>query len=235
VVSRSDGVDDLDDLVAAVDERVEERVAMVKLKVTPAREDLAAVAAVRLAWPDLELAVDFNGTATLEAVKEVARHELVYIEQPAPAEALVESAHLATLVGCPIALDESATSLGALDAAVALQAGSVVNVKPARCGGPHAAATMVAHARNAGLDVFVGGMIETGVGRAAALAVAALPGALLPTDLGPSHAYFDEDVTEPLLTDGSGRITVPMEPGIGRAPLAGHLDEVVVDHLTLTR
>ncbi|WP_426572581.1 enolase C-terminal domain-like protein [Aquihabitans sp. McL0605] len=227
--------DRIDDLVAAVDERIEARASMVKLKVTPSGDDLAAVGAVRQAWPDLEIAVDFNGTADLDSLRRLEHVHLAYVEQPAPAEALVESAHLAQKCGTPIALDESITSLGALDAAVALAAGSIINVKPGRCGGPHAAAAMVAHARNAGLDVFVGGMLESGVGRAAALAVAALPGCTLPTDLGPSHAYFDLDVTEPLETNASGRMITPDGPGIGRTPIAAHLERAAVDRLEVVR
>lgn len=233
VISRAEEVDDL---LARVEERVQERVAMVKLKVTPERRDLAAVSAVREAWPDLALAVDFNGTADADALRFVDRLHLDYIEQPAPAEELVRSAHLASLTATPIALDESITSAGALDAAVALGAGRIANVKPARCGGPHAAAALIGHARNAGLEVFVGGMVESGVGRAAALAVAALPGCTLPTDLGPSHAYFDEDITEPpLTTDPSGRMPVPTGPGIGVTPRSEHLDRFAVDRLVLIR
>ncbi len=230
VVSRAD---DTDGVLAAVEERVGERVGMVKLKVTPERRDLAAVGAGREAWPDLALAVDFNGTADAEALHQLARLHLEYVEQPAPADELVRSAHLASLIEAPVALDESITGPGSLDAAVALGAGSIVNVKPARCGGPHAAAALVGRARNAGLDVFVGGMLETGIGRAAALAVAALPGCTLPTDLGPSLAYFDQDVTAPLVTDPSGRMVVPSGPGLGVDPVPAHLDAVGVDRLVL--
>jgi O-succinylbenzoate synthase len=231
VVGRADEVDDV---LALVEARVQERVAMVKLKVTPDQRDLAAVGAVREAWPDLALAVDFNGTADADSLRRLDRLHLDYVEQPAPAEDLVRSAHLASLIEAPVALDESMTSTGALDAAVALGAGRIANVKPARCGGPHAAAVMVGHARNAGLEVFVGGMLESGVGRAAALAVAALPGCTLPTDLGPSSAYFDEDVIEPpITTDGSGRVLVPTGPGIGVAPVASHLERFAVDRSVL--
>lgn len=230
VLSRSSSVDDL---VALVDERIRDGVAMVKLKVTPESTDLAAVGAVRAAWPDLDLAVDFNGTADAEALRRLEPLHLAYVEQPAPADELVTSAHLAALVGAPVALDESIISMGSIDAAVALGAAKVVNIKPARCGGPHAAAAMVAHARNAGLDAFVGGMVETGVGRAAALAVAALPGCTLPTDLGPSAAYVDVDLTEPLTADALGHLEVPMAPGIGRTPIPERLAAFAVDRLVL--
>ena len=230
VISRSDAIDDV---LARVEARVAERVAMVKLKVTPDRRDLAAVGAVREAWPDLALAVDFNGTADADALHQLAPLHLEYVEQPAPADELVRSAHLASLIETPVALDESLASPGALDVAVALGAGSIANIKPARCGGPRAAAALVAQARNAGLDVFIGGMLESGIGRAAALAVAALPGCTLPTDLGPSLAYFDEDVTGPLLTDGTGRMLVPTGPGIGVVPVADRIDRFAVDRLVM--
>lgn len=230
VIGRSE---DTDDLLARVEARVAERVAMVKLKVTPERQDLAAVGAVREAWPDLALAVDFNGTADAESLHQLAPLHLEYVEQPAPADELVRSAHLASLIDAPVALDESLTSVGALDAAVALGAGSIANVKPARCGGPHAAAALVAHARNAGMEVFVGGMVESGIGRAAALAVAALPACTIPTDLGPSLAYFDEDLTDPLLTDMTGRMLVPTGPGIGAVPHGDRLDRFAVDRLVI--
>jgi len=222
-----------DDVVAEVAERIEHRVAMVKLKVTPAREDLVAVEAVRDAWPDLALAVDFNGTADLDALRWLERLSLAYVEQPAPADDLVGSARFAAQVGCPVALDESVSSVGAFDAAVALGSGSIVNVKPARCGGPRGAASLVARARSAGWQAFVGGMVESGVGRAAALAVAALPGGTLPTDLGPSLAYVDVDLTEPLTTDPSGRILTPTGPGIGRTPLLDHLEAHTIDRTTV--
>lgn len=223
------------DVVTAVAERIQAGVAMVKLKVTPDRADLAAVGAVRQAWPDLRLAVDFNGTADAESLRALDHLDLAYVEQPAPADALVLSAHLASCTGAPIALDESITSVGSLDAAVALGAGRIVNVKPARCGGPHAAAALLSRVRNAGLGAFVGGMLESGVGRAAALAVASLPACTLPTDLGPSLAYFERDLTAPLTVDESGDVVVPAGPGIGRAPVAPHLDAAVVDRVSLVR
>jgi O-succinylbenzoate synthase len=203
---------------------------LVKLKVTPDAADLDAVVAARAEHPGAALAVDFNGTATVEALRALEGLMLRYVEQPAPADALVVSAHLAAATDAPIALDESVTSAHSLDAAVALGAGAVLNVKPARCGGPHVAASLVRRAREAGMEVFVGGMLESGVGRAGALAVAALEGCTLPTDLGPSSAYFAEDLTEPLACDGDGRILVPDGPGIGRVPDPDRLAAVTVAH-----
>lgn len=232
VVSRGDHVDDL---LALVAERIGEGAAMVKVKVTPDNADIDAVSAVRATWPDLALAVDANGTAHTDLMARLEPLGLAYVEQPAPADALVASAAFLQRSDTPVALDESVTSRGSLDAAVALRAGSVLNVKPARVGGLDVATNLVAAATNAGWGVFVGGMLETGIGRAAAAAVAALPGCTLPTDLGPSHRYFEADVCEPLVLDNQGRFVIPLGPGIGRIPDPGRLAAAAVDRLVLSR
>jgi O-succinylbenzoate synthase len=147
----------------------------------------------------------------------------------------VESAFFAGRTATPIALDESVTGRGTFTSAVALGAGSVVNVKPGRVGGPFVAAQLVVDAGEAGVRAFVGGMLETGVGRATAAAVAALPGCTLPTDLGPSSRYLDPDLTEPLVLDADGRLVVPDGPGIGRRPDPDRVADVAVDRLLLAR
>lgn len=210
--------DDVDVLLAMVDERVRAGAAMVKLKVTPHPDDMANLGAVRDAWPDLPLAVDGNGTLDHRSVAYLDGLDLAYVEQPAPADDLLGSARMAERLSCPVALDESATSLAALEVAMTVGAATVFNVKPARLGGPYAAAAAARHVHDAGGGVFVGGMLESGVGRAAALALAALPVFAIPSDLGASDRYFERDITRPLEVDGEGRVIVPHGPGIGVEP-----------------
>ena len=119
--------------------------------------------------------------------------------------------------------------------AVALGSGAVLNVKPARLGGVQAAADLARVAADHGWATFVGGMLELGVGRAAAVAVAALPTFGLPTDLGPSARYVEREVTSPIVVDEAGRLVVPSGPGIGVEPDAGVLAEVAVDRIVLSR
>ncbi|HEX2576106.1 MAG TPA: enolase C-terminal domain-like protein, partial [Aquihabitans sp.] len=230
VVGRADTVDDV---LAAVAARVGEGAALVKLKVTPRPADLDAVAQVRAAWPDLALAVDGNGSLDQRSLSVLDGLDLAYVEQPAPADDLLASVSMAGRLGAPIALDESVTSLASLRTAMALGAGRLVNVKPARVGGVHLAADLARAAADEGWGAFVGGMLETGVGRAAAAAVAALPACTLPTDLGPSDRYLDDDVTEPVVVDERGRLVVPTGPGIGVAVRGERIDELAVDRLVL--
>jgi O-succinylbenzoate synthase len=103
-------------------------------------------------------------------------------------------------------------------AALELGAMGVASVKPARLGGLAAAADVLASCARRGVPAFCGGMLELGVGRAAAAAVAALEACSLPTDLGPSSQYVERDVAGPVDVDEDGRLVVPAGPGLGATP-----------------
>lgn len=220
--------DDVDGLLATVAERIAAGVAMVKLKVGPRPGDLDGVAAVRSAWPGLRLAVDANGTLDGRAVSILASLDLVYLEQPFPADDLLAHAAAARRHEVPIALDESIGSVSDLETALALGAVGVLNVKPARLGGLRPALEVARRAGEEGLRSFVGGMVESGVGRAAALALAAQRWCDLPTDLGPSDRYLVEELTDPIVADAEGRVVVPTGPGIGVDVRPAALEAVTV-------
>jgi len=65
-----------------------------------------------------------------------------------------------------------------------------------------------------GVPLWCGGMLETGLGRAANVALAALPGFTLPGDTSASDRYFAEDLTEPFVLH-DGRLAVPTGAGSG--------------------
>lgn len=222
------------DLVAA---RIDEGCAAVKLKASPAPSRLAAIEAVRRTWPDLSLAVDWNGTADLASLHRIDALGVRYHEQPAPADALATSSAWADELAAPVALDESVVDLASLDAAASGGAGSLVNLKPARCGGLEEAAALVRRAGELGMGWFVGGMLESGVGRAGALALAALdhPALAAPTDLGPSAQYVEVDVTEPVVADADGWLVVPHGPGLGVEIDRATVSASTVDRFELAR
>jgi O-succinylbenzoate synthase len=183
----------------------------VKLKVRPGW-DVEPVRAVRSAWPDLPVGVDANGSyrAGDEALSALDGLGLVEIEQPLPAADLLGLASTAARLGTPVCLDESVTSVATLETALALGALDHLNLKPARVGGLAAALDVLARAREAGVPVWVGGMLATGVAKAVDVALAALPGVTLPGDLPASRRWFARDLTGPweLLPDG----TLPVRP-----------------------
>jgi len=202
----------------------------IKLKIEPGR-DLSVVGAVREALPDTPLSVDANGAYTpadtplFEALDEMG---LMMIEQPLDAEDLPGHAALQARLRTPICLDESIRS--ARDAAVAIRLGAcrVINIKPGRVGGILEAKRVHDVALRSSVPLWIGGMLETGVGRAANLALAALPGVTLPGDTSASDRYFPQDLTEPFVLDPDGTMAVPGGPGIGVEPLPDRLEACTV-------
>jgi o-succinylbenzoate synthase len=226
--------DTLTALVETIGRRVEDGHRLVKLKIHPSW-DVAPLTTARQHWPELGLAADANGSypSASDVPDQLDRLGLIYLEQPLGRSDLEGSRDLARSFQTKLALDESVTSPGAAIAALDLGAASVVNIKPARLGGLDVACEVARIVADHGAESFVGGMLETGIGRAAALGVASLPSIELPTDLGPSSRYFAEDITDPFaLVDG--RLEVPTEPGIGRRPRPDRFDRFLVEYVELT-
>jgi len=192
----------------------------VKLKIEPGA-DVALVRAVRDRHPDLVLQVDANAAYSLDeaarALKPLDDEHLLLIEQPLAEDDLQGHAALAKALTTPICLDESITSLATATLALDLGACEIINIKPGRVGGYAEAVRIHDECRRRGVPVWCGGMLETGIGRAANLALASLPGFTLPGDISATARYFDADITEPFVLD-SGRLAVPTGPGIGVTP-----------------
>jgi len=192
----------------------------VKLKITPGA-DLAYVAAVREAvGSDQPLSVDANAAYTLEDtehLRELDQFGLIMIEQPLAAGDLVRHARLQAALETPICLDESIVDLASTEDMIALGSGRIVNIKPGRVGGFSASRAIHDAAERAGIPVWCGGMLESGIGRAYNVALASLPNFQLPGDLSPSARYWARDVVTPEWTmSEDGFVTVPRDrPGLG--------------------
>lgn len=228
--------DTVGDLVAQAEHWHDEGHRAFKLKVQPGW-DVDPVGAVRKALGDeVTLVADANGAYRPgdpdhdEALRLLAGDDvgLAAIEQPYAADDLVGHARLAAAVPVPVCLDESIGSLGDLETALALGACGAVCLKVGRVGGLAEALRIHDRCRQDGVPVRAGGMLETGLGRAVNLAVAALPGCTLPPDLGPSRRYFAEDLTVPFESAG-GTMSVPDKPGLGAFPLPEALAAATVD------
>jgi O-succinylbenzoate synthase len=224
----------VDDLLATVSAYVADGYRRVKLKIEPGC-DIEPVGAVRAVWPQLALQVDANGAYTLSDTEHLARldpFDLLLIEQPLAADDLLGHAALAARLATPLCLDESITSVASARTALELGACSIVNLKPGRVGGYLEARRIHDVCVEAGAGLWCGGMLETGIGRAANVALAALPGFTLPGDLSASSRYFAEDVTEPFeLVDG--QLAVPTGPGLGITVRRDVLHQVTIARETL--
>jgi len=219
-------------LVATASAFVEQGYRSVKLKIAPG-DDLDAVAAVCAEiGDDAAIQTDANGSYTLGDADRLAAlddYEIACLEQPLAPDALLDHARLVEKLRTPVGLDETITSTGVARDAIALRACDVVSIKSALVGGLDEARSTHDACVAAGVGARAGGMLETGVGRAALLALASLPGFTVVGDVSASARYFAQDVTEPFVLD-HGRLAVPTGPGLGVMPEPGVLARCTVAH-----
>jgi O-succinylbenzoate synthase len=218
----------LPELLDAVAGYLEAGYRRIKLKIEPGW-DLEPVRAVRDRFGDeLALQVDANAAYTLADVDRLAGLDpfgLLLVEQPLAEEDLLGHVELQRRLRTPICLDESITSAKAAADAVTLGACRIVNVKAGRVGGYLEARRLHDQCLARGVPLWCGGMLETGIGRAANVALAALPGFTLPGDTSASDRYFRLDLTAPFVLQ-DGHLAVPDGPGLGVAPLPEALAEL---------
>lgn len=219
--------DSIDDVVSECARRVGEGYSRVKVKIAPGW-DVDVVRAVRAAvGADVIIQLDANGSYTgsdINHLCHLAEFDVQFIEQPFTAGDLGAHAALAAMGAVHVCLDESVMDRAQLAEAIRLAACTVVNIKPSRVGGIGEAVAMHDMLRGHGIDAWVGGMLETGIGRASCLALASLPGFTFTPDLSASNRYFLRDLTAEFeLVDG--RIAVPDGPGIGVVPRAEVLSD----------
>ncbi|SNY53293.1 o-succinylbenzoate synthase [Paractinoplanes atraurantiacus] len=227
----------IDALLEQVAQRVGEGYRRVKLKIAPGW-DVEPVRAVRAAFPTVALHVDANGVYTpgdLDIMKELDGFGLLMIEQPYAPRALAALADLQQRLSTPVCLDESIEELDDLDTALRLGSGRVLNIKVSRMGGLTAAVRAHDLAQEHGIPVWCGGMHEFGIGRAANVALSALPGFTLPSDVSGSDKYYARDVTTEPIVSVDGLVEVPTGPGLGYEPDLEFISAHTNDSLELHR
>jgi O-succinylbenzoate synthase len=206
----------------------------IKVKIEPGR-DIEFVRAVREALGDgIGVMADANSAYTIHHADHLAQldaFDLIMIEQPLGDDDLVRHAALQRRLATRICLDESITSVDRAEDMITLGSGRVVNIKPGRVGGLTTAKAIHEVCRAAGIPVWCGGMLESGIGRAYNVALASLPNFSLPGDLSPSARYWAHDVVSPEWTmDADGMVAVPTGPGIGVT-----VDVDLIESLTLRK
>jgi len=194
----------------------------VKIKIEPGW-DLEVVERVRREYPDLPLQVDANAAySPLDAPRLAGldRYGLLMIEQPFHYEDLVWHSDFQRMIHTPVCLDESVKGLHHAVAALRLDAARIINIKPGRVGGIRASLDI--HdwwSLGAGRPVWIGGMLETGIGRGHLVALGTLPGVRYPSDISASDRYYEEDIVdEPWTLQPGSVIEAREKPGIGVDP-----------------
>jgi O-succinylbenzoate synthase len=210
--------DSVEQLIDKIQTELDAGYRRIKIKIAP-HWDYDVIRAVREKFGDILLMGDANSAYTLDDIelfKRMDEFELMMFEQPLAHDDMVDHAKLQREVRTPICLDESVKS--ADDARKAIELGSckIINVKLGRVGG-HAQAKKVEEVcRSAGIPIWCGGMLESGVGRAHNIAMSTLAGFTLPGDVSASKRYWHEDIIEPEVeVTSQGTITAPERAGIG--------------------
>ncbi len=225
-VGVSIGIQDTDEaLVETVRAFLDEGYRKIKIKIKPGR-DVDMLRRVRERFPDAPIMADANSAYRLSdapRLRQLDELGLMMIEQPLGHDDLRDHALLQQEIETPICLDESIRSVGDARLALELGAGRIINIKPGRVGGFRSAIAIHDLCREQGVPVWCGGMLESGVGRAHNLALASLPGFVIPGDISASRRYWERDIVSPEFTIEDGAMAVPDGIGIGVEPDFGRI------------
>lgn len=223
-------------LVRVVEDYLEQGYERVKLKIMPGR-DILDVAAVRSAYPDLRLQVDANSAYEIKSAMDLLpldKFDLLMIEQPLAEDDLWDHRQLQAEFKTAICLDESIVTIRHARQALEMGACRVVNIKAGRVGGLSQAIAIHNLCYGNGVPVWCGGMLETGVGRAANLALASLPGFVFPGDISATDRYYQEDITqERFVLNPDSSITIPDAPGLGISIDFQAMERATINRMTI--
>jgi len=209
----------------------------IKVKIKPGW-DISVIERIRARWPKIVLSCDANSAYTLEDANHLMKLDafnLLMIEQPLWNDDVYFHARLQKQLKTAICLDESIRS--ARDAQMAIELGScrIVNIKVGRVGGFSEAIAVHNTCKAAGIPVWCGGMLESGIGRTQNLALSTLENFILPGDVSASKRYWKEDIIEPeVLVSPQGTIQVSNQVGIGHAIRKDLIQRLTVREETLS-
>lgn len=201
-----------------VRKRVGQGYARIKLKIQPGW-DVQVALAVREEFPDILLMLDANSAYTAadsDHLAQLDEFNLLMIEQPLGHEDIYDHSKLQPLLNTPICLDESVKTANDLRLALDVGAMKILNLKPGRVGGFSESLEIYRVAVERKMPLWIGGMLECGIGRAANVSFASLPAVTLPSDISATDRYFHQDVTEPpFVLNPDSTLNVPDGYGIG--------------------
>ncbi len=205
-------------LLERIAQHIDEGYRRVKLKIKPGW-DVDVVKTVRNRWPDLALQVDANSAYSLSDIEiflELDQFDLLLIEQPLHHDDIVDHAKLQKQLMTPICLDESIHSVEHARWALDINACKIINIKVGRVGGITAASRIHDLCADSGIPVWCGGMLESNIGRAVNVALAAMPNFKLPGDISASARYFHHDIALPnFVLNSDSTLDVPSGDGVG--------------------
>jgi O-succinylbenzoate synthase len=229
--------DSLDELVSTVKHELAAGYQRIKIKIKPGK-DIQPVQRLRQDFPRIKLMVDANSAYRKDdwpLLKQLDGFYLMMIEQPLGWDDLFGHVEAQKSLQTPICLDECIHTYEQAEAAIALGACKIINIKLGRVGGHLQAKRIHDLCLRHHVPVWCGGMLESGIGRAQNIAMSTLPNFSLPGDVTASKRYWHEDIITPEVTvTAHGTIQVPDTPGIGFTPRVDRITSITTRHLHLT-
>jgi O-succinylbenzoate synthase len=223
--------DSLDQLAEKVKTELAAGYRRIKIKIKPGW-DVAAVEMIRSRFGNIPLMVDANAAYTFADADHLARldpFDLMMIEQPLDYDDVMDHAQLQRRLKTAICLDESIKTVTIARDAIAAGACRIINIKPGRVGGFAESIRLHDLCASHNIPVWHGGMLESGIGRAANIHLASLSNFSLPGDIAASKRYFDPDLIDPAISVAAdGTIPVPTGPGIGVAIRNDRVDAATI-------
>ncbi len=219
----------IDELIEMIDNRVKEGYSRIKIKIKPGW-DIEILKQVRESFPKINLQVDGNGAYTLrrhlDIFLKMDEFNLLMIEQPLSYDDLLDHSILSRKISTPICLDESIKTINDLKTGIKIESLEILNIKPGRVGGYKNSIEMIKLSKHFQIGCWIGGMLETGVGRGHLVALASLSEINYYNDVSASNRYWEEDIVEPeWKLNKDSTINVPSKPGIGVNVLREKIEE----------
>ncbi|HEV7699069.1 MAG TPA: o-succinylbenzoate synthase [Pyrinomonadaceae bacterium] len=228
--------DTVEQLLEKVRVELEAGYKRIKIKISP-KWDYDVIKAVRAEFGDISLVADANSAYTLadtDKLRSFDEFELMMLEQPLGHDDIVDHAKLQAQIKTPICLDEPIKSADDARKAIELKSGKIINLKNGRVGGHTQSKLVEQTAREAGIPVWCGGMLESGIGRAHNIAISTLAGYTMPGDVSASKRYWHEDIIDPgVEVSPRGTIAAPDGPGIGFEVRRERIKELAVRTATI--
>ncbi|MCL4349536.1 o-succinylbenzoate synthase [Ferroplasma acidiphilum] len=225
------GMDDINVTLKKIQEALDRGYKRIKVKIMKGKE-IGILSAVRDNFPDIVLSADANSDYTekdFDLIKKIDRYNLVYLEQPLYHDDIIYHSRLAKELSTPLCLDESITSPEKAQKAFEMDACRVINIKEGRLGGIGNSLKVMGIAKEFKGHVWIGGMLETGIGRSFNVSMASLSDINYPGDTSPNDKYFKNDIVKNPFTMENGTIKPNKGTGIGVEISEGYLKKYTVE------
>lgn len=214
--------DSYDELIENIGKSFDAGYQRVKLKIAHGW-DFDMLAAVRSVFPKQTIHVDCNASYSfkedLALLRRLDRFHLAMIEQPFQTGDLYYHAKFQAMIETPVCLDETITAPWQAELAAELGSCRFVNIKPSRVGGLQNTLDINRICAEAGIGCWIGGMLESDIGKAVCVEAAALPNMVYPHDITPASVSYPTCMTDVSLAlnpdctlDVSTRPGAPVRP-----------------------